>query len=103
MQTLSRLPLYLSSLLVLYSADTLAVADGIIHFRGQIVESPCVYNQPSQQNLSLNCYENQRHTEHVIPLNALLEGRPIVNDRSTAQLKWISKEQNMAILQVEYK
>ncbi|MGO1309579.1 MAG: hypothetical protein ACTMIX_08295, partial [Kluyvera intermedia] len=51
----------------------------------------------------LNCYENQRHTEHVIPLNALLEGRPVVNDRSTAQLKWISKEQNMAILQVEYK
>lgn len=103
MQTLSRLAIYLSSLLVMQSGYTLAAADGIIHFRGQIVESPCVYNQPSQQNIRLNCYENQRHTEHVIPLNALLEGRSVVNDRSTAQLKWISKEQNMAILQVEYK
>ncbi|MFJ2973345.1 hypothetical protein ACIPDS_01535 [Kluyvera sp. NPDC087067] len=103
MQTLSRLPLYLTSLLVLNSGYTLAAPDGIIHFRGQIVESPCDYNQPSQQRIRVSCYENQRHTEQTIPLNALLEGRTIVNERSSAQLHWINREQNLAILQVEYK
>lgn len=105
MQTLSRLPIYLSLLLALSSGFLFAASavDGIIHFRGQIVESPCDYNQPSQQKIRISCYENQRHTEQTIPLNALLEGRTIVNDRSTTHLQWISREQNLAVLQVEYK
>ena len=103
MQTNIRKFIYLLPLLAISSASALAANGGVIHFVGQIVETPCIY-QPSSQQMRVNCYNAKTgNTERTIPMYALLQGQTIVNDTSIARLQWVDQAKKLAILNVEYK
>ena len=101
MQTFTRFFIPIVSLLSL-SAPIVQAADGVIHFRGQIVETPCEYQSSSRQ-LNVNCYRDGQHYLQTMPMQTLLQGGHFVNDTSMASLRWIDKAKNTAILTVEYK
>ena len=62
------------SLLILSSTPSLAASDGIIHFRGQIVETPCDY-QSSSQRINVSCYENGKYKVQTTNVSDLLQGK----------------------------
>lgn len=101
MQTYTRFLIPMVSLLSL-SAATVQAADGVIHFRGQIVETPCDYQSSSRQ-LNVNCYRDGKNHLQTIPMQTLLQGGHFVNDTSMASLRWIDRAKNTAVLTVEYK
>jgi len=103
MQTNIRKFISLLPILALSSASAFAANGGVIHFVGQIVETPCAY-QPSSQQIRVNCYNAKTgNTERAIPINALLQGQTISDETSIARLQWVDRAKNLAILNVEYK
>lgn len=89
--------------LAVSSTTTVAATGGVIHFVGQIVETPCAY-QASSRQVHVKCYNDKiGNTEQAFPIAALLKGGVISNDKSTARLQWVDRTKNLAILNVEYK
>ncbi|MFH7826612.1 type 1 fimbrial protein [Kluyvera chengduensis] len=89
------------SLLLLSSTPSFAASDGIIHFRGQIVESPCDY-QPTSQRINVSCYENGKYKVQTTNVSDLLQGGKLTNAKATASMKWVDPKKNLAILTVVY-
>ena len=89
------------SLLILSSTPSLAASDGIIHFRGQIVETPCDY-QSSSQRINVSCYENGKYKVQTTNVSDLLQGGKLTNAKATASMRWVDPEKKLAILTVGY-
>ena len=102
MQTFPRFFTAIISSLAFFCFSALAANSGVIHFRGQIVESPCDY-QPSPTKMSVNCYQDGKNHVQTVSMKSLLQGQQIVNERSTSRLQWINKNEKTAVLIVEYK
>ena len=103
MQTIIRSLISIVSFLALSSASALAASGGVIHFVGQIVETPCAY-QASPKQVHVKCYNDKvGSTEQAFPISALVQGDVISNDMSTARLQWVDRAKKLAILKVEYK
>ena len=89
------------SLLFLSSMPSFAASEGIIHFRGQIVESPCDY-QSSAQHINVSCYENGKYKVQTTNVSDLLQGGKLTNAKATASMRWVDPEKKLAILTVVY-
>ena len=93
--------LSLPLLTLLCSVQSHAASDGIIHFTGQIVESPCDY-QANARQVSVSCFEEGTPRVETINVKDLFPGRKVTNAKTTASLRWVNPEKNLAILTVEY-
>lgn len=93
--------LSLSLLALLCSTQSPAAPNGIIHFTGQIVEPPCDY-QTNARQISVSCYEKGTSRVETINVKDLFQGRKLTNAKTTASLRWVNTEENLAILTVEY-
>ncbi|MGL5239745.1 MAG: hypothetical protein ACRC85_02940 [Kluyvera ascorbata] len=102
MQTFTRIFIPIVSLLSVLTTGALAANSGVIHFRGQIVESPCDY-QTLPGKVGVSCYQDGKTRHQSVPIHTLLDGRQFVNEKSTANLRWIDKDKKTAVLTVEYK
>ncbi|MGU9865155.1 MULTISPECIES: hypothetical protein [Kluyvera] len=91
----------LSLLVLLCSAQSHAASDGIIHFTGQIVESPCDY-QANARQVSVSCFEEGKARVKTVNVRDLFQGRKLTNAKTTASLQWVNPEKSLAILTVEY-
>ena len=81
MQTIIRSLISIVPFLAASSVTALAANGGVIHFIGQIVETPCAY-QTSAKQVNVKCYSDKTgSTEQAIPINALLKGGVISNGR----------------------
>ncbi|WP_373239107.1 hypothetical protein [Kluyvera ascorbata] len=89
------------SLLLLSSTPSFAASDGIIHFRGQIVETPCDY-QSTSRRIDVSCYENGKYKVQSTNISDLLQGRKLTNAKATASMRWVDPEKKLAILTVVY-
>lgn len=93
--------LSLSLLALLCSVQSHAGSDGIIHFTGQIVESPCDY-QANARRISVSCFEEGKTRTDAVNVSDLLQGRKLTNAKTTASLRWVNPEKSLALLTVEY-
>ena len=85
----------------LFSVNALAY-DGIIHFRGAIVEDPCSV-KTTTENATFKCYEingKNNYTESTFSLESLKDGQKLPNNKGDVQIKEIKK--NIKLITINY-
>lgn len=91
--------------LVLFSVPTMAqqeVQGGIIHFRGEIVESPCDVSS-MQQQVSLFCAHNGAMKTNQFTLQQVSTVPQQIQQIASVKMQYLNAQKNMAILSIEYK
>lgn len=91
--------------LILFSAPIMAqqeVQGGIIHFRGEIVESPCDVSS-SQQQVSMSCARNGAMKTNQFTLQQVSTAPLQVQQVASVKMHYLNAQKNMAILSIEYK
>ncbi|NDO80992.1 hypothetical protein CJP72_09485 [Citrobacter sp. NCU1] len=91
--------------LILFSAPTVAqqeVQGGIIHFRGEIVESPCDVSS-SQQQVSMSCAHNGTMQTNQFTFQQVSTVPQQVQQVANVKMHYLNAQKNMAILSIEYK
>ncbi|WET39171.1 type 1 fimbrial protein [Citrobacter enshiensis] len=91
--------------LILFSAPTMAeqkVQGGIIHFRGEIVESPCDVSS-SQQQVSMSCAHNGAMKTNQFTLQQVSTAPQQIQQVANVKMQYLNAQKNMAILSIEYK
>lgn len=75
---------------------------GVIHFRGEIVESPCEVST-HQQQIQLSCIRdgeiyNSRYNEQQVMMSP-----QNVKQIASVKMHYLNEQKNLAILDIEYK
>lgn len=86
---------------MLFSVNTLAY-DGIIHFRGSIVEDPCSI-KTTTTNATFKCYGKNEKDNYIVStfnLESLEDGQKLPKNKGFVQIKEIEK--NAKIIIVNY-
>ncbi|MDK9357153.1 type 1 fimbrial protein [Lelliottia sp. V106_10] len=90
----------LSALTPALAATT--VNGGVIHFRGAIVEDPCVIS-PQHNQFALSCPHEGRVQTTQVSYGEALRGRNPYPDVATVSMKYINSEKTLAVVQVNYR
>ncbi|MDI3362441.1 MULTISPECIES: type 1 fimbrial protein [Lelliottia] len=90
----------LSALTPALAATT--VNGGVIHFRGAIVEDPCVIS-PQHNQFALSCPHEGRVQTTQVSYGEALRGRNPYPDVATVSMKYINPEKTLAVVQVNYR
>lgn len=87
-----------------YNASIASAADqgGVIHFTGQVVESPCDINRV-KQGLAMSCdREGKNQTRYWSP-QALVDNPGRYKDIATVNMRYIDKQKKLAVVSVTYR
>lgn len=90
----------LSALTPALAATT--VNGGVIHFRGAIVEDPCVIS-PQHNQFALSCPHEGRVQTTQVSYGDALRGLNPYPDVATVSMKYINPEKTLAVVQVNYR
>ncbi|MDY1038396.1 type 1 fimbrial protein [Lelliottia sp. CFBP8978] len=78
------------------------VNGGVIHFRGMIVEDPCVIS-PQKQKFTMSCLrQGKMHTTQISYRDAL-NGRNPYPSVATVSMEYINPQKSLAIVQIDYR
>lgn len=77
-------------------------SEGVIHFRGAIVESPCNF-APQQQSTELTCSENGKRVVRTVALNKLNNYTPQSDVPLSTKIHYLNAQRNLAVLEVTYR
>lgn len=75
---------------------------GVIHFRGQIVEDPCVVN-PQHQKFALTCPQNGRMQTTHISYQDATDGHHTSANTVQVSMKYPDPEKKLAVVELDYR
>lgn len=75
---------------------------GMIHFTGQVIESPCTIANKNSL-LSSRCFNNGAIRSTPLPIKAMQTSKGVTNDRYIANMVWLNKEKTRAVTTVSYR
>lgn len=78
------------------------VNGGVIHFRGAIVEDPCVIS-PAQHKFALSCPQKGRMQTTQVSYQDALRGHNPYPDIATVSMKYINPEKTLGVVQINYR
>ena len=77
-------------------------SDGVIHFRGSIVEAPCTFSQ-REQSVKLSCTQDGKPVVRTVAFNQLNNYKPDNNVPLTTQIHYLDPKRKLAVLEVTYR
>lgn len=78
------------------------IGGGVIHFRGAIVEDPCVISHEANQ-FAYSCPHNGRMQTTQVSYRDALSGKNPYPDIATVHMNYINPQKTLAVMQVEYR
>ncbi|HDS9358091.1 TPA: type 1 fimbrial protein [Enterobacter cancerogenus] len=75
---------------------------GVIHFRGMIVEDPCVIT-PQRQQFDLSCPRNGSVETQTINYREALNGHSAPNNAVKVSMKYLDQHKKLAVVVVDYR
>ncbi|RAU38814.1 type 1 fimbrial protein [Enterobacter sp. RIT418] len=75
---------------------------GVIHFRGMIVEDPCVITSQHQQ-FDLTCPHNGRMQTQTINYRDVLNGHQSPSSAVEVSMKYLDQQKKLAVVLVNYR
>ncbi|MEG1248088.1 MAG: type 1 fimbrial protein [Citrobacter sp.] len=75
---------------------------GIIHFRGEIVESPCEVNT-HQQQIEMSCIRDGKTHSSRFNTQQVMMPPQSVKQIAVVKMHYLNEQKNLAILNIEYK
>lgn len=75
---------------------------GVIHFRGEIVESPCEVNT-KQQQIEFSCQRNGKMSSSRYTEQQVTTATQSLQQIANVKMQYLNEQKNVAILNIEYK
>lgn len=92
-------------LLSLFSSTAIAGAEGqggVIHFTGQVVESPCEVSRV-EKRLTMSCERQGQLDTHYYSPQTLLHSPQRFKQIATANMRYLDKQQTLAVVSIDYR
>ena len=77
-------------------------SDGVIHFRGSIVEDTCHF-ATQEQSVKLTCVQNGKPVTQTVAFNQLNNFKPDSDVPLTTHIHYLDAQHKLAILEVTYR